>query len=166
MRYWKKALFVIGGLFFAADTFASGAHAQPLTQGECAALRQQRSELEAKDVGNHVTKGAAWASTNLNAEQMQDVGSFLKLLENIRFRCGKASPDAKSKFGLHRDIPIPKRNPRRMQRKNTAKNNVKASVLSGSKIPPETKAVISAVTKGSAGAKADAAPKMRKMLGE
>lgn len=136
----------MGGLLFLAAPLATSARAEPLTKEECAALRQQRQELETKGVGAYVNKGAKWASANLNAGQISEVGSFLKVLENIRFRCGNSLVDAKSKFGLHRAVPLPVRNSRRLNRIKAEKNKEKASLAISEKMAPETKSVISAVT--------------------
>lgn len=162
---------LLAGLFVLTAPSLPTAFAAPHTKEECGALRAQRQDLEHKGLGQTVLKGAKWASENLNAEEIGEVGVFLSLLENIRFRCGKTVKDAKSKFGLQNTVPLPARNPRRAQKKAAEAKKSLVTVESTGKMPTETKAVISAVTDGneskaSGASKNGAVPSMRKALEE
>ena len=124
-------------------------HAAPLTQEQCVGLRQLKQELKTRGLEKTLAKGAKWAADNLNAAQLSEVGAFLKLGEEIRFRCSKSAPDKKKSRALVRVRP-PVRNPRRVRQKKAETSQ---------KISPEVRSVLSAVTgnkkKSTANSKSD-----------
>ncbi len=151
MHIRSNAVFLLAGLLLLTGPMTQLALAAPLTSEQCTGLRQLRHELETRGVEAKITKGAKWAAENLNAEQLSEVGAFLKLGEEIRFRCGRSTIGKKKQSALHVNIPLPVRNSRRLLKEKTKKNKQAASgamrpVNSGGKISPEEKSVLSAVT--------------------
>ncbi len=136
-----------GGLLFLATLHDLPAWAGKLGAEECSALREQRKELEQKGVGKNLLKGAEWAAVNLNAGQIRDVGTFLQILEKIKFRCDKSPADAKSRFGLLANIPLPVRNSLRMKQRREAEKAADLPSSNGTGLSKETKSVLTAVTK-------------------
>ncbi len=153
MHIRSKVVFLLAGLLLLTGPTAQLALAAPLSSEQCTGLRQLRHELETRGVGTKVTKGAKWAADNLSAEQLSEVGAFLKLGEEIRFRCGRSTIDKKKQTALHANIPLPVRNSRRLLQGKTKKNKQAASglmrpTMGGEEMSPEEKSVLSAVTNG------------------
>ena len=150
MHIRPYAFFLLAGLLLLTGPTTQLALAAPLTPEQCTGLRQLRHELESRGVGTKVVKGAKWAAENLNAEQLSEVGAFLKLGEEIRFRCGKSTIGKKKASALHVNIPLPVRNSRRLLKQKAEKAKqaaaALASVKTGDQMSPEEKSVISAVT--------------------
>jgi hypothetical protein len=170
---------IAGGLFYLSAPMLSSTQAEALTSQECGVLRAQKLDLETKGLGKTLSKGAIWASSNLDDEQIKEVGVFLELMEKIRFRCGTAKTNVKSKnkrgAGLHANIPLPVRNSRRLKKNIADKKAAKEARVIMDGMARETKAVLSAVTKGGEDGSKDAKfnnsrssdfvmPKMRKSL--
>ena len=139
------------GLLLAMNSPFFEAVAKPMSSEECDSLRTERAQMKAKGVGAHMAKNAKWASENLNKEQLLDVARFVGVLEQIRFRCSQRVAGKKSKFGLHRSVPLPVRNSRRIEQKKK-----KVQALS---------AIISVVDgEGAVKPSSASAPNMRKSL--
>ena len=152
MHIRPYAFFLLAGLLLLTGPMTQLVLAAPLTPEQCTGLRQLRHELESRGVGTKVAKGAKWAAENLNAEQLSEVGAFLKLGEEIRFRCGKSTIGKKKASALHVNIPLPARNSRRLLKEKAEKAKQAASstvqpASSGEEISPEEKSLLSAVTK-------------------
>ena len=156
----KLFLFLLTG--HVAVILAMAAQAATLDGKACDGLRQQRQELVKAGMGKTLEKGAQWASQNLDERQLGEVGTFLQLMEQIRFRCKGSKRDKKSKFGLAGNVPLPVRNSRRVKK---AKADFEAAAIAKKAAldkavsdggNSETKAVISAITKN-AGSKTDGA---------
>ena len=102
------------------DVVVPSARAEMLAPETCNALREQRREFVSRGVGDRLKKGAEWASLNLDQEQIGEVAAFLQIIEKIRFRCPASKADAKSRFGLLGNIPLPVRNSRRVKSSQTS----------------------------------------------
>ncbi len=135
---------IAGGLLLLVTLPLSAPFAKKLSLEECTALRQQKAAMVERGVGDRLEKGAKWASDHLEPDQIQEVGAFLKLMEDIRFRCGRIEKNSKKKkTGLQANIPLPVRNPRRL---TTVKGGQEPSTVNGDDMAAETRAVLSAVT--------------------
>ncbi|MCP4935924.1 MAG: hypothetical protein GY927_17365 [bacterium] len=151
MHIRSCAFFLLVGLLLLTGPMTQLALSAPFTSEQCTGLRQLRHELETRGVGTKVAKGAQWAAENLNAEQLSEIGAFLKLGEEIRFRCGKSTIGKKRQSALHVNIPLPVRNSRRLLKEKAEKTKQEASVTpqpvsNNEAMSPEEKSVLSAVT--------------------
>ena len=148
LRNWMKAFFVLvlmqGGVAAGLVFFVGSASATRLDAEACEALRGQRAKMVHAGVGQTLDKEAQWAAQHLDDKQLAEVATFLHVMEQIRFRCAEAKQDAKSKFGLQGNVPLPVRNMRRLPKMKSAQNN---SLENSDKVNKEqNKAVISAIT--------------------
>ncbi len=151
------AVLLLAGLLLPVSPLVPIASAAPFTPEQCTGLRQLRQELEGRGVGATVTKGAKWAAENLNAAQLGEVGAFLKLGEEIRFRCGKSTIGKQKQPALNVNIPLPARNSRRVRKDKAdkakrASTAAAASAKIGPEMSPEEKSVLSASTDTKTGA--------------
>ena len=148
--------------------------AKPLSSEECALLREQKQQFEAKGMAKTISRGAKWASENLDAQKISEVGEFLSVVEKISFRCNSvAKKKKKSKTGGLGNVPLPVRNSRRVQQKSV-KDLVKVNSSTpiegtlpldeSAGLTPAEKAVISTITDASKPARNDKVPALRKTL--
>ncbi len=126
---------------------SSGVRAKALTLEECTGIRKMHHAMELKGVGKILAKGAKWGAANLNAAQLSEVGAFLKLGEEILFRCSRSGGSSKKqKTALYTNVPLPVRNSRRL--KSVKNGAIVEKVMGGldGNNPKEADPVISAVT--------------------
>ncbi|MEM1305953.1 MAG: hypothetical protein AAGG99_00355 [Pseudomonadota bacterium] len=58
-----------------------------LAASHCKVLQGKRDQLAERGVADHLRQGPQWAQQNLTPEQIGRVGTFIKLEEQLKFRC-------------------------------------------------------------------------------
>ncbi|MEO1695168.1 MAG: hypothetical protein AAFR55_08020 [Pseudomonadota bacterium] len=66
---------------------ASDAGGGALAASHCKVLQGERDQLAERGVADHLRQGPRWAQQNLTPEQIGRVGTFIKLEEQLKFRC-------------------------------------------------------------------------------
>ena len=157
------AIFLLVGLLFMTGLIAPIAVAKPMTKEQCTGLRQLKHELETRGVAKTVQKGAKWGAANLSAAQLSEVGAFLKLGEEIRFRCGNSAVRSKKQTARKLKIALPVRNPRRLLQEKAKKKNVSVpaetvTVKTSKEMSKEVQSILSAIANKKQDAKRDTKP--------
>lgn len=81
------------GLWLVQQSIPTAA-AAPLPKEECDALKSEQGRLVAAGVRAEMSRGAAWAKTNLAPERMTSIARLIEVDEQILFRCGAAQAAA------------------------------------------------------------------------
>jgi hypothetical protein len=122
-------------VFSALGAFAiSPAAAKSMSSEECTRVQQELTALERQGLQEHVSKGAAWAVENLDSATLEKIETYLKLIEQKRFRCigvKMAAPKviAVKRHAPDKNVPLPVRNSRRLKQPHSFLNLPLAKVI-------------------------------------
>lgn len=99
----------------------AAARAEPLPKEACEAVVNEHTKLTEAGLPDLVKKGPAWVKANLGDARSQEVARYIRLHEDLLFRCGydklKALPGADNddaaddKTAAHTPPPLPTRKP-------------------------------------------------------
>ncbi|MEZ5815681.1 MAG: hypothetical protein R3D44_01185 [Hyphomicrobiaceae bacterium] len=145
-----RALSAVAAALLAALTAAEASVADQLPAEACAAVAGEHAKLVAAGLPDMVKKGPEWAKANLQAGQIKDVARFIKLQEELLFRCGydkrrtlpgeegDEAGDVKASDG---GPPLPRRKPASMRDVGAAAaaHPAKAQSAKGGALLPTTK---------------------------
>ncbi|MCJ7526528.1 MAG: hypothetical protein MUO37_00210 [Methyloceanibacter sp.] len=139
------ALRVIAVAFLTASSalpFGVGAQAEPLEKDACQNLQLEQKKLLTPQMRVALERGPDWVKDHLNDQEIERVRDFLRVEEQIEFRCrdgGVAKPvvtpvEAPAPVSAE-GVPLPDRNPNRQA---TAAVDTKPSqtVADSDKTPP------------------------------
>ncbi len=112
---------VIAGAFLAASSalaLVPGAKAEPLDKAACDNLQAEQRKLLTPQMQAALEGGPDWVKEHLNDEEIGRIRDFLKVEEQIKFRCRtgvpKPSPPAPPPAPVSAEgVPLPDRNPNR-----------------------------------------------------